>query len=68
MKEASKFIVCAFILHNLAIKFGDNGEELPSADSVNPSSTEERGSDAEGASAPLRERRRNQLLQFFQRN
>jgi len=52
-KEASKIIVSACILHNLAIRFGANLPMQPSGET--------------GTAAENRERRRNQLLQFFQR-
>jgi hypothetical protein len=70
-KEASKLIVSAAILHNLCIRYGDNGEELSDdeeegqEDEVNQAMPEAE----EGVTATdMRERRRNQILHFFQRN
>ena len=62
MDFASKLVVAAMILRNLCIKFGDREDEAEPPDEGH----EEGQADAEAA--PGRERRRNQLLIFFQRN
>ena len=73
MTLASKLITCAVILHNLAIQFGDDCETFNDEPEI------EEGLDPEshlpvedqGEGLPVRaqrERRRNQLLQFFTRN
>jgi hypothetical protein len=75
-QEASKLILSACILHNLAIKFGDHGEEWSSDEDDDEDDNEDDEEtnlalpDVEegGTAAENRERRRNQLLQFFQRN
>jgi hypothetical protein len=70
MKQASKLITCAVILHNLAIEFGDNCEgfdDVTEPDDESNISPEDDGTDEQPA-RPNRERRRNQFLQFFSRN
>ena len=69
MDEAAKIVVCAFILHNLAIQFGDNGDDFIEDDDQ-PESPADGGDQLEEGdnAADTRERRRNQLLNFFQRN
>ena len=64
MKLASNLITCAVILHNLAIKFGDSGEDfvpvkiLPGQPDIHiPEDLNQVG--------PSREHRRNQILNFF---
>ena len=70
-KQASKLIISAAILHNLCILYGDHGEDLSDDDDddveeeSNPAMPDV---DEGGTAAEIRERRRNQLLQFFQRN
>ncbi len=72
-KEASKIIVSVSILHNLAIRFGDHGEELTNDDDDDSDGGQDdetnlpmQPSGETGTAAENRERRRNQLLQFFQ--
>jgi hypothetical protein len=67
--ESSNIIVSATILHNLCIRYGDHGEDLSDDDQeegeehqVDPDDPPE--PDEQGG--PLRERRRNQLLNTFQ--
>jgi len=65
--ESSNIIISAIIIHNLCVKFGDHGEELSEDeddeqledDRPLPEVNEEVGTE--------RERRRNQILNFFQR-
>ena len=63
MDFASKLVVAAMILHNLCIKFGDQEDETELPEEAHH---DEGQADAEVARG--RERRRNQLLIFFQRN
>jgi len=58
---AAKLITAAMILHNLCVRFGDRGDE---DEEVEP----EAGQETEAEPAHQQERRRNQLLVFFQRN
>jgi hypothetical protein len=69
MLLASKLIECGCILHNLAIQHGFSGEELGEEDDQ-PGEGQFNGQDQPDPGLfqqdPLRERRRNQLLAFFQ--
>ena len=67
MDFASKLVVAAMILHNLCLRFGDHGEEEDDEDVDPPDNAHDEG-EAEAGVGPGRERRRNQLLIFFQRN
>jgi hypothetical protein len=66
MNFASKLVVSAMILHNLCIQTGDKEEE----DGFQPEEAEEIQGDEQGQAEAdqRRDRRRNQLLMFFQRN
>ena len=69
MKQASKLITCAVILHNLAIEFGDTCEGFEDSEPQDESTTLLDDNSGEDQPArPHRERRRNQFLQFFSRN
>ena len=70
--QASQLIISAVILHNLCIRFGDKGQELDDTDNTDDLDTD-RDEDPEpelqegGTATEIRERRRTQILQFFQR-
>jgi hypothetical protein len=61
MEMASKLIICAMILHNLSIEFGDNGDEPDQEDDDGDQQPQQ----AEAGPGPARDKRRNQLLTFF---
>ena len=63
MEFAAKLITAAMVLHNLCVRFGDRGDE-DEDEEVEP----EAGQETEAEPAHQQERRRNQLLVFFQRN
>jgi hypothetical protein len=69
--EASKLIISAVILHNLCIKFGDKAIEVQEEEEQDDANDQIEEAEVEeedrGTSAEIRERRRNQILQFFQR-
>ena len=68
MRQASKLITCAVILHNLAIEFGDNCEGFDDEEPEAEATTIADDHDGDDQPArPHRERRRNQFLQFFTR-
>jgi hypothetical protein len=66
MNFASKLVISAMILHNLCIQTGDKEKE----DGFQLEEAEEIQGDEQGQAeaAQRRDRRRNQLLMFFQRN
>ena len=64
MKLASTLITCAVILHNLAIQFGDSGEDFEPV-AVLPGQPEIHVPDGLIQAGPARERRRNEILNFF---
>ncbi len=65
MKQAAKAIECGFLLHNLAIKFGDAGEDLSECpDDSDEDEAVQAGTEGDEED-PNRERRRNQILQCF---
>ena len=68
--ESAKIVVAAAILHNLSIKYGDKGDDLSSDDdddSQVANNTEDIPIVEQGTAAEIRERRRMQLLAWFQR-
>ncbi len=69
MEEAAKLTLCGFILHNLAIQHGFNGDDLDSIEDdedIGHFFAEENG-DRQGNQDPPHGTRRNQLLPFFRR-
>ena len=71
MLLASKLIECGCILHNLAILYGFSGDDLDQEDQQPPVGEDGDGDGGQGEPGhlqqdSLRERRRNQLLSFFQ--
>jgi hypothetical protein len=66
-KKCSNIIISAVILHNLCIKFGDNGEDLSESEDEDEPEDEGPLPGEDEEVGPERERRRNQLLNFFQR-
>ena len=68
MDFASKLVVAAMILHNLCLRFGDHEEEEEDEEDVDPPDNAHDEGEAEAGVEPGRERRRNQLLIFFQRH
>ena len=64
MKLASTLITCAVILHNLAIRYGDNGEDFEPVP-VLPGQPEINVPENHAQAGPVRERRRNEILNFF---
>ena len=63
MKLASTLITCGVILHNLAIQFGDVEEFEPVE--VLPGQPEIQVPEDIVQAGPARERRRNEILNFF---
>ncbi len=68
MKQASKLITCAVILHNLAIEFGDNCEGFEDETQTEPTTISDDDDGHNQPARPHREHRRNQFLRFFSRN
>ena len=67
VNECSNMITSAIILHNLCIRFGDLGDELSEEEDEDALGDEDPLPDEEDEVGPERERRRNQILNFFQR-
>lgn len=65
--ESSKIITSAIIIHNLCIRFGDQGEDLSEDEEEDTPEDEDLLPDDNAEVGPERERRRNQILNFFQR-
>ena len=64
MNLASTLITCAVILHNLAVRYGDSGEDFEPVN-ILPGQPEIRVAEDVDQAGPVRERRRNQILNFF---
>ena len=68
-RDSASIIESAVILHNLCIRFGDQGEDLSDDEeeaAADDPPLPEPEEDGRGTAAELRERRRNQLLMSFQ--
>jgi hypothetical protein len=64
MELASTLITCAIILHNMAVQFGDSGEDFE-PEEVLPRQPEINVPDGVIQVGPARERWRNEILNFF---
>jgi len=68
--KAAKLIVSAIILHNLCVRMGDKFEDVEEEEDDDEDPVVEEAEveqDDRGTPAEIRERRRTQILQFFQR-
>ena len=64
IEEASKLIICGFILHNMCIQAGDDGTDLDADDYGQPEAAPEDGV-LDRSDPSESESKRQQLLNFF---
>ena len=64
MKFAAQLAICAVVLHNLAVRSGDLGEAFEN-EAQFPSLREPNAPEGQTQVGPARERRRNEIVNYF---